>query len=65
MQTEIIDTSHPCTECGSMRRAYLRDEGMSDDGTRFVAYRSEVIPHSRDACERMKTLSREQWPTLW
>jgi hypothetical protein len=46
-------------------RILVQHEGLTYSGEPYSVTSVEVVPHPREACERMVTLEREQWPTLW
>jgi hypothetical protein len=65
MAVELMDMTDRCPRCKAPRSAFLREEGVDRHGTPFAAYWSERIDHPASDCERLVTLQREEWPTLW
>lgn len=65
MQREIRDVRR-CRVCGMVLQALVHDVDLDEAGERYEAvYWLPRQPHSRDDCDRMVTLTREQWPTLF
>lgn len=54
-----------CKECASVTVALVYEHGIGDDGEPYAAIYRDVVPHSRNDCERMQSLAREAWPTLF
>jgi hypothetical protein len=54
-----------CKECGQVTRMLIFEIGLDENGDASRAIRGESVPHDRTACESMKALEKETWPTLW
>jgi hypothetical protein len=62
---EIIEVLRRCTKCGGALRVLLGHTYFTHDGKAVYAEWSETAPHTLRDCNRLVTLTREEWPTLW
>jgi hypothetical protein len=65
MRREILDVRR-CTVCQTVVQALVQDDYLDDEGhaTRAI-YWLPRRAHGKDECDRMLTLAREEWPTLF
>jgi hypothetical protein len=65
MNREIVDVKR-CNRCKSVVQALVDDRYLADSGeqTRAVFWLPRRA-HSQEDCDRMLTLAKEEWPTLF
>lgn len=63
--SEIIDVQRRCEKCGMAVVLLVQHRGLTYAGEPYSVIGPERVSHPVADCERMKTLEREQWPTLW
>lgn len=62
---EIIEVMKRCRICGIAEHVLVQDAYMTMGGDMVQAIYRDEIPHTKKDCDRMVTLEREQWPSLW
>ncbi len=62
---EIVEVLQRCKQCGTATAVLVEDTYISLDGKVCHAMWRDDPEHTRNDCDRMVTLEREQWPTLW
>lgn len=62
---EVIQVLTRCKTCGGATRVLLGHTYMTMAGAMVYAEWAEAVEHKRSDCERLVTLTREAWPTLW
>jgi hypothetical protein len=64
MLREIVEVKR-CNRCKSVVQAMVRDDYLPGTPEQTIAvYWLPRREHSAEACERMLTLAREEWPVL-